>query len=150
MAISDQEKSAIVGWLKRSLEEKPKRQQKENERVARRAIMRVLMEGEPLPGWLRWLLAERFEPDLADEEWFVLKPTRSRGRPRKVFDWEIATVVERHIRSGGRIQMKDACGHAAKALGVSKRTAEKAYAKEKEQVKALLDAAGVKIITRSD
>jgi hypothetical protein len=46
--------------------------------------------------------------------------------------------------------MKEACGYAAKTLGVSKRAAEKAHAREKEQVRALLDAPGVKIITRLD
>jgi hypothetical protein len=145
MAISDQEKSAIVGWLKRSLEEKPKRQQKENERVARRAIMRVLIEGEPLPGWLRWILAERFEPDLA-EEWFVLKPTRSRGRPRKVFDWEIATIVERRIQAGDKKEA--AFQYAAEKLSVGKRTAEKAYAECKDQLRAL--GPNAKVITRLD
>jgi hypothetical protein len=144
MAISAQEKTAIIDWLKGNLQEQSKKQQAQNERAARQAIARVLLEEEPLPRWLRWLLAERFI-DLA-AQLFVLKSTRARGRPTKALDWEIATIVERRIKAGDL--MKQACGYAADRFGVSARTAEKAHAEWKDQIRAL--GPQVRIITSRD
>jgi hypothetical protein len=146
MAISKREISAIVDYTNANLKEGSPA-----ELEARRAIARILLEGS-VPPALRWRLAERFDPGLRDTvaEEFVLKRTRPRGRPKTVPDWVIATVVERRLRSGDNIQMKEALGHAAEALGVSKRTAEKAYAKEGGQLRALHNAPGIKIIIPSD
>jgi hypothetical protein len=144
MAVSDQEISAIRDYCRGKL-----KKGSPAELRARRALARILLEEDSVPRDLRWPLAEKFVPGLADQE-FVLKRTRPRGRPKAVPDWEIATVVERYLRSGKNIRMKAACRHATEKLGVSKRAAEKAHAKEKEEVRALLDAPGVKIITRLD
>jgi hypothetical protein len=146
MATSKREISAIVEYTNGKLKEGS-----QAELEARRAIAHILLEGS-VPPALRLRLAEMFDPGLRDtvDQEFVLKRTRPRGRPKTVPDWVIATLVERRLRSGDNIQMKEALGHAAEALGVSKRTAEKAHAKEKEQVRALLDAPGVEIITPLD
>jgi hypothetical protein len=78
---------------------------------------------------------------------FVLKPARRRGAPKKIPDWEIATIVERHLQDGR--QMKAACSLAADKFGVSERQAEKAHSKEKDQIRSFLKS-GVKIHTRFD
>jgi hypothetical protein len=150
MAISDQEQSAVVGWLKGDLKDQPKKQRDQIERVARRALARAFLLGEPLPKRVRWLLWERIDcdPD-PDKERFVLKPARSQGRPKtKAQDWEIAEVVERRLEAGDL--MKQACQYASDKLGVSKRTAEKAHAQVKEQIRAIRKWPGAKIITRLD
>jgi hypothetical protein len=89
-----------------------------------------------MPKNVRCLLAERFDPD---EGGFglVLKPARSRGRPKvSVKTWEIAIVVERRLIEN-RDRMKQAVGYAVDKFGVSKRTVETAYAEHKDQMKAL-------------
>jgi hypothetical protein len=150
MAISDQEQFAIVEWLKGNLKGQPKKQRDQIERVARRALARAFLVGERLPRRVRDLLWVRIDcdPD-PDQEWLVLKPARSRGRPKaKVQDWEIAEVVERRLEAGDL--MKQACQFAADKLGVSKRAVEKAHAQMKEEIRAIRKWPGAKIPTRLD
>jgi hypothetical protein len=150
MTISNQEEAAIVDWLQGNSKGKSKEQRVQNERVARRALARAFFVGERLPARVRHLLWVRIDcdPD-PDKEWLVLKPARSQGRPKaKAQDWEIAEIVERRLEAGDL--MKQACQYAADKLGVSKRTAEKAHAKAKEEIRPIRKSPGAKIITRLD
>jgi hypothetical protein len=140
MAVSNDEKAVIEKWF--SGKANPKQ-----ELEARTAIARAMLNGTP-PKWLRLALAMRIDPHMRDivEQGFVLKPTRERGQPVKVPSWEVAEIARRYIDSG--VQKKRAYQDAANILGVSKRTAEKAYAECKQQLRAL--GPGVKVVTRLD
>ena len=128
--LSEEELAAIMVWLRGKLGKNYK-----EELIARRALARAVLVGEPLPKGVRWLLSERFDPDEGDIG-FLLKSSRARGRPKvKARDWEIAAIVERHIQAGDKKEA--AFQFAAEKIGVSKRTAEKAHAECKDQIRAL-------------
>jgi hypothetical protein len=139
-ALSDDELTDIGAFLRGEVKRDSKR-----EKTARRALARAELVGEPLPQDVRWLLAERYDPD-DGEIGFVIKPTRRRGRPKtQAKGWEIAEIVERRIRAGDKV--KQACGYAEDAFGIKKRTVEKAHKQHKDQIRAL---GGAKIITSID
>jgi hypothetical protein len=136
---------AIFNFLTGKLKRKS-----EQEQEARLAIADMLYEGS-LPQYLLHMLANRFCPNMILTEYqFVLEPRpgRTRGRP-KVQSWEVAEIVDRRIRCGDKKEA--AYQFAVEKLGVSKRTAEKAYAECKEKIlriKAM--GPGVRLITRLD
>jgi hypothetical protein len=125
MAISDQEAASIIHWLGGKL-----KKNSEKEREAMRAMARILRE-ERLPRDFRFALAALFDPDLRDtlELGFVLEH-RIRGRPATVNERKVAVAVWRRIEAGE--QRKAAYQSAAHAMGVSYRTAEKAFAQWEE------------------
>jgi hypothetical protein len=138
----DQEIQVIHAWLVGEVDHASA-----EGRQARRAVARMLFEKD-LPQELQYMLACRIDSDLSElvGHRLVLEPTpRPRGRP-KVQSWEVAEIVERRIRCGDKKEA--AYQFAVEKLGVSKRTAEKAHAECKEQLRALAPYA--KIITRLD
>jgi hypothetical protein len=140
--LSKEELAAIMAWLHDELGKNSK-----DEQTARRALARAVLVGESLPKDVRRLLSRRFDPDEGDIG-FVFKPTRTRGRPKaSAKNWEIALIVQQRVESGDL--MKQACQYAADRFGVSKRTAEKAYAECKEQITALGPQV-IRIITNLD
>jgi hypothetical protein len=140
MAISDQESATIIHWLGGRL-----KKNSEEEREAMRAMARLLRE-ERLPRDFRFALAAHFDPDLRDtlELGFVLEPTRIRGRPAIVNERKVAVAVWRRIEAGD--QKKAAYQSAADAMGVSYRTAEKAFARWEEHLRG----PWAEILTRID
>src|SRR5262245_17739434 len=90
--LSDKELVIVRAWLNGELQKRPN-----DELKARRALSRAVLGGAPLPKDVRLLLSERFDPNDGGIG-FVLKPTRTRGRPKvKPEDWQIAVTVGRRI-----------------------------------------------------
>jgi hypothetical protein len=117
----------ITAWLSGDMARK---------REAGRAIARVLRRG-PLSVTSRRMLADLFDPPDMDEPdiahgshrvWFktVQKQKIKDGRPPKADPRRLAAAVHRYIKNGN--QKKSAYSYAAEEIGVSYRTAEKAYA----------------------
>src|SRR5205814_8697951 len=108
MAISDQEKTAVVDWLTGKL-----KKGSQPERQAQRAMARIYRE-ERLPISLLYLLADSIDPD----------HKRKRGNPKKNHR-QIAALVWHRIKADDK--MEAALQHAVDELGVSRTTAKNAF-----------------------
>jgi hypothetical protein len=117
MKISDREINSISDWLGGKLPEGSTK-----DREARRALAKVLRSTLPLDLGFRCALADLIDPDDLPL-WLVFK--RPRGRTRSINGRRVAAVIWHDIQAGW--PKEAAYHHAVEKLGVSLRTAKKAY-----------------------
>ena len=120
MSIGDHEIKNISDWLDGKFTEGSAK-----DLEARRTLAKVLRHG-PLALSLRVRLANLIDPDMRDDLslWLVFK--RPRGRTKSVDDRNVAAGIWHRIQAK-KDPKEAAYQHAVDTLGVSLRTAKKAY-----------------------
>ena len=139
MAVSDQELDIIVDLLNGIFDDDPV-----DEDEAWGLFAKMFVEG-PIPPYVRVMIANMSNPAMRDTFKRRLTFKRERGRRKSVNDRQVAAVVWHRIKAGDK--MDAAYQEAVDKLGVSLSTAEKAYAKWRDEFEKF--SSKVKGLTRT-